>query len=163
MFKYIKSLVMLFFVPALREAAAQTTVEIVDRVLYGDTPRRRGYSTHNKSGYANYNRPRTMEDIDKLEKERIARVKARRALHENEPFHDVLMIAFDITAASPAIAYQWLLEQMPSVTEGGDIKLDSYWVADDESVDSDCDSAVFVTKGKQEEARELLRKHGLVD
>lgn len=95
---------------------------------------------------------------------------------ETERFHDVLMVAFDVSGPNSAIVHEWLLAQMPEVgkhnagyVKGEDglvVNLDSFWLANDERPDNwagDCDSAVFVSKGNQEEARKILRFHGLVD
>lgn len=77
-------------------------------------------------------------------------------------YHDVIMIAFDITGISAYEAHDNLIGLMP---DPDDLTwMDSFWVANDERFDgSDQDSAVFVRKGCQEEARKLLREHGLVD
>lgn len=82
-------------------------------------------------------------------------------------FHDVIMVAFDLTAPNAKRGHEWLMSQMPA---GGtvhgvrdEIYLDAWWVANDQRFDgSDCDSAVFVTKGNQSKARALLREHGLL-
>lgn len=86
-------------------------------------------------------------------------------------FHDVLMVAFDISGPSAEKTHAWLQEQMPDLSDEfieaankRGIQLDSWWVANDERFDfSDQDSAVFVAKGLQSQARELLRIHGMRD
>lgn len=83
-------------------------------------------------------------------------------------FHDVLLVAFDIRGLDAERAHNWLMDGLPFVGTypfiSGDLVLDSWWVANDERFDgSDTDSAVFVRKGCQEQARALLREHGLVD
>jgi len=87
----------------------------------------------------------------------------------SQGFHDVIMVAFDLRGRSAKDVHYWLQERMPNgdsdYEDGnrGEIRLDSWWVANDERFDgSDCDSAVFVSMGKQAEARALLRQHGLL-
>ena len=81
-------------------------------------------------------------------------------------YHDVLLVAFDVTGNSLAQTQTALVNLLPKVSdlpESDDFGMDSWWIANDERIDrSDCDSAVFVKKGAQEEARRLLRKHGLL-
>jgi hypothetical protein len=106
----------------------------------------------------------TAQDVDRLENERLIRQGVRSG--ENG-FHDVLMVAFDLRGSNAKSVHEWLHEQMPKPGihpgHSADIDLDSWWVANDQRFDrSDCDSAVFVTPGCQEEARKLLRGHGLV-
>jgi hypothetical protein len=83
---------------------------------------------------------------------------------KSERFHDVLMVAFDITGPNAAVVSEWLSNHMPAARgyETDDINIDAWWIADDIVGDSDCDSAIFVAKGNQVEARRLLRQHGLV-
>lgn len=83
-------------------------------------------------------------------------------------FHDVLMVAFDIRGLTAQRAQEWLMDGLPDPGKykfyDGDLVLDSWWFANDERFDgSDTDSAVFVRKGCQKQARKLLREHGLVD
>jgi len=87
----------------------------------------------------------------------------------NESFHDVLMVAFDLRGRSAEDVHYWLQERMPhgdseyEDANRGEIRLDSWWVANDERFDgSDCDSAVFVSMGNQKAARALLRANGLL-
>lgn len=82
---------------------------------------------------------------------------------ETGQFHDVLLVAFDVSGQNKRDVHQWLHEQMPM--PGYDPKtsvvLDSWWVANDERFDgSDCDSAVFVHRGTQSQARLVLRANG---
>lgn len=81
-------------------------------------------------------------------------------------FNDVLMVAFDITADTAEQAHKWLQSKMPGCYSNDDvlqgITLDAWWIANDERFDgSDTDSAVFVTKGYQNTARDVLRETGL--
>lgn len=97
----------------------------------------------------------------------ISRTRSER---EATSYHDVLMMAFDITGPNAAIVHEWLFQHMPDVGEQeitleGEtftVNLDSTWIADDDAP-GDLDSAVFVRKGDQAEARRLLRMHGLID
>lgn len=86
----------------------------------------------------------------------------------NSPFHDVLLVAFDVRGRSAEHVKKKLIDLLPSnseisgfTDESAQFEMDSWWIADDENGTSDCDSAIFVTKGKQEEARQLLRENGL--
>lgn len=102
---------------------------------------------------------------------RAMREPSEKAVHTVETngvshkYHDVIMVAFDLEGSNIEDVHNWLMDQMPETgTHGdaGEIYLDSWWVANDERFDrSDCDSAVFVTKGAQVEARELLHAEGL--
>lgn len=82
-------------------------------------------------------------------------------------FHDVLLVAFDLTGPNAHITQRWLMDNLPSPGRGGEmdeIWLDDWWIANDERFTIDGrDSAVFVAKGNQEDARRILRKHGMVD
>jgi hypothetical protein len=80
-------------------------------------------------------------------------------------FHDVLLVAFDLSGPNAEDTHRWLMDNMPAPGPGGDndeIYLDAWWVADDDRFDgSDTDSAVFVPKGHQEHARAILDAHDL--
>lgn len=94
--------------------------------------------------------------------------QAHRYVRPRGNFHDVLMVAFALDGDTPQAVHEWLMAQLPAgdhthQTATGEVHLDSWWVANDERFDgSDCDSAVFVSMGKQKEARALLREHGLM-
>lgn len=89
-------------------------------------------------------------------------------IEEKTDFHDVLMVAFDIRGHSAEQVHRWLQSKMPACYGADDldqgITLDAWWVANDERFDgSDTDSAVFVRRGEQSNARVKLRQYGLVD
>lgn len=161
MYKYIRSFFALLL-PILGKAVTRAIVDEAVNFAYKDEPKRMSFAqakaAHPSNG-VNRIRPRTMEEVDILERERIERVKS-------EQFHDVLMVAFDITGPNVEVVKQFLYNYMPicddTIFQGHRINLDSFWIADDTAGDSDCDSAVFVSKGNQEAARGLLREHGLV-
>lgn len=89
-------------------------------------------------------------------------------VHNNpDGFHDVLLVAFDVRGKTALEVHNWLESQMPYADtfygENEDIYVDSWWVANDERFDgSDTASAVFVPKGDQEAAREVLREKGFI-
>ena len=80
----------------------------------------------------------------------------------NGGYHDVVMVAFDITGPNREATYNWLETIMPPAKgyEDQGIDIDSWWIADDPNENTDCMSAVFVDKGKQNPARQLLRTAG---
>jgi hypothetical protein len=169
-----------WLLPILRMAALQVAADTLTRVAYPDRPRKR-------DGYIRYDRmsrtrrsldemqkyadkdveaslnlfPRDMAERDEFERQRIQRLKNLKT-----GYHDVVMVAFDLSGPDAEIVHEWLHQQMPngdSFDEDTSVHLDAWWVANDLRYDgSDCDSAVFVTKDKQAEARALLREHGLV-
>lgn len=145
-----------FLLPILRSAVVQVAADELTRIAYPPRPGdiRRGYTR--RPQYTSYNRmapPR----------ERLIRSMAP----VQDGFHDVLMVAFDLKGTSAGLVHEWLHNQMPkpgmhSDDIGKDIDLDSWWVANDERFDgSDTDSAVFVAKGNQKKAREVLWEAGL--
>ena len=72
----------------------------------------------------------------------------------------IVLVAFDVYGDSPQHAQQVVMRQLGHVRDTGEV--DSWWIAEDNRHDgSDCDSAVFVKPGRQREARDLLRAHGL--
>lgn len=79
--------------------------------------------------------------------------------------HDVIVVAFDVFGMNKKEIYKFLSVNMPVAAyyPSSDIVLDAWWIADDDDALTDCDSAVFVTKGNQYAARELLKAHGLVE
>lgn len=142
--KYIIAL-FAFLLPIVRRALIQVAADELTKVAY--PTRKRTPRTSYAQPPRGYTDQVTMKKVP---------TEAR--------FHDVLMVAFDITGPNRALVSEYLAAFMPPVDfehhTGSNI--DSWWIADD-NFDGDCDSAVFVTKGKQEEARELLRAHGLVE
>ena len=70
----------------------------------------------------------------------------------------VILVALQVEADSREAAHEIVCDAMP--VAGGAIE--SWWVAEDDRTDhSDCDSAVFVTPGTQDEASRLLNAAGL--
>jgi hypothetical protein len=149
-----------FLLPILRRAAIEAAANELNR-------RARANRLSERTAYSRI-RPRTSYDtppggyID-----RVAHPDSNPPfVRDNAGFHDVLMIAFDVSGPDARSAEELLKNYLPDT---GDITykskkfyLDSWWVANDIRFDeSDTDSAVFVHKGMQKEARELLRAHGL--
>lgn len=151
-----------FLLPILRtevlHAAATTLNKMAD-----PTPRRR-------TSYSQ--RPRRYTDT--VEKKRNpflpGSVNYLRYQHDLPPvftkkFHDVLMLAIDIKGPNLALVKTTIENLIPEtgVTDDNGVYIDAWWIADDVAGTDDCDSAVFVARGKQVEARALLREHGLVE
>lgn len=171
--KLIKAIITLFGI-----AAAQAAVEELDKYAYPSSRRRYSrYNAYSRFGYSRYpysTRPYSGPTRNIFEKEeRRQRAEAgidfpeeRVSIRENnrsrpEGFADVLMVAFDLSGPNKEATHEWLMNQMPATGEHPDheIDLDAWWIADDGCDDSDCDSAVFVPKGQQDECRQLLAKH----
>jgi hypothetical protein len=157
--KYLK-VAFAFLLPIVGKAVASVAADELNRYV-GPRPGR---------PYTRYaHRPPT----SRIQATRNVGRAVREARELDEKFHDVLMVAFDLKGPDAGLAHEWLHNQMPrpgdhlgrdNDDETVDITLDSWWVANDQRFDrSDTDSAVFVTKGKQKEARALLRMHGLVE
>ena len=153
-----------FMLPIVRKAAIQTLADELTKHAYPEGTRRRyqpnAYSRLGRSYYDNIPPQRRRPRVENFD------VETTGYTHAGKPFHDVLMVAFDISGPSAREAHRWLMDNMPSAGTGGDndeIYLDSWWVANDERFDGDSDtsSAVFVKKGNQEQARVLLALHGL--
>jgi hypothetical protein len=141
-----------FLLPILKQATAEAALDIIDDLVYTNEKRR----PRTRRGYTRYNKPTVTRHENSNPPFQM----------DNAGYHDVVMVAFDIMGPNAAVAHEWLYSQLPQgdayYGDNEEIRLDAWWMADDERFDgSDCDSAVFVTKGKQAEARELLRKHGL--
>lgn len=163
--KHIATLIA-FLLPIFRRALLDVAVDTVNDIAYKKTGRLRPPPRNfNYSRFGGYDK-RQHHIQPSLGRPLAAETKAETT--RELPFHDVLMVAFDISGPNATVTQQWLMDKMPKPNVGGYIKseveLDSWWIANDERYDrSDCDSAVFVSKGKQAEARELLRENGLVD
>lgn len=151
--------ILLFLLPILKQSSIEVIADTMTKMAYPDRPpRRRGIVSYNRiprqrRSQASYIEPKP-EGVDYAERVRLAKLR---------PYHDVLMVAFDITGPNITVVQSWLEEaaaiMMLDAPTG--VSVDSTWIADDDA-DGDCDSAVFVSKGKQNEARNLLREHGLV-
>lgn len=176
MYKYITRF-FAFLLPIIGKSIIQVAADELHKIAYPKRGRRLT-SWEPTNPYTAQNRPRTMADVDKLERQRLERrryseyEKNRARADEVHAafgdFHDVLMVAFDIAGTDAKDVQTWLMDNMPPADkhygDNDEIYLDSWWIANDERFDgSDTDSAVFVKKGKQQAARELLRDHGLVD
>lgn len=154
-----------FLLPILRSAVVQVAADELTRIAYPPRPGdiRRGYTRRpQRTSYSRMSFLR-LDDADfQRYSENYEKVHSR-----TNDFHDVLLVAFDLRGISARDVHDTLTNLMPKADafygENEDVYLDSWWVANDERFDgSDTDSAVFVSKGNQEEARILLRKHGLV-
>jgi hypothetical protein len=142
--------ILAFLLPILGRATLQVAADELHRFAYPD--RKRVRVTQKGTDYSTF--------VDRNE-------QYDRVMNNPSRYHDVLMVAFDLTGKDPEDVQAWLMDQMPEAGlqgDSGEIYLDSWWIANDERFDrSDCDSAVFVAKGRQVEARELLHSHGLSD
>lgn len=159
MYKYLR-IILEFILPIFGKAVAGVAADELAKVAYPQPDRRkpRTYGSRDYShlgfkdrpDYRNYNRI-----APKIPKQRTPR------------YHDVLLVAFDVRGSGPAEEVQRALMRRLPEAEGfidpeSLFEIDSWWVANDLRFDrSDCDSAVFVKKGMQEEARKLLKEHGL--
>lgn len=148
-----------FILPIVRKAVVQVAADELSKAAYGNGRPARRYNR--STPYSNY-----------VPRQRSARTRSSEAgKHEarsilRSEFHDVLLVAFDLRGRDARDVQTWLGDNLPEAgTFHGDadeIYLDSWWIANDERfIPSDTDSAVFVKKGSQEEARALLREHGL--
>lgn len=148
--------VLAFLLPILGKAALQTASDVLADVAYPDrrTSRRTSYSQPPR-GYTD------TVDLDAT----VDEPQLFGESHQGNEYHDVLMMAFDISGPNMHVVKEFLYNYMPvtgeQVFNGERIYLDSYWIADDDAGDSDCMSAVFVHKGDQESARGFLRRGGL--
>ena len=158
-----------FFLPILRRSAIEVAADELARMAQpnGRRPKVKPYYPQYAS-YASY------ADMAYNMGQRPTSYDRRETTYKeaSEGFHDVLMVAFDVSGDNAEQVHTWLQNQMPECGEhasgyirgGSPINLDSWWVANDDRFDgSDCDSAVFVTQGNQEAARVLLREAGLVN
>lgn len=141
-----------FLLPILGKAALQTTADVITNIAYPDKKVR----TRSGARY-NYYAPRTAVEQD----EKHDSLTYEDLYKQKDRYHDVLMVAFDITGPNMHAVHEWLYNNMPSPTNPDDeIYLDAWWIADDDAPENDCDSAVFVRKGDQASAREYLRDGG---
>jgi hypothetical protein len=156
-----------FLLPIVRQAAVQTAADELSKHAYGGRPQRPRVP-YNQMGYARYDRnhPRPARPtFDANTGKAMPPAETIGETHEGRGFHDVLRVAFDISGPNAKNTHEWLMANLPTPGEAGDageIYLDSWHVANDERFDrSDCDSAVFVAMGNQNEARQVLREAGL--
>lgn len=154
-----------FVLPVIGTAATKAIADEVVKYAYKDEP---PYRRNRYYGVSRTNARSQHPSMSTFTQKGTGR-KATIPTDEifDRKFHDVLMIAFDITGYSPAAVREFLMERMPTpgkveTAEQGQINLDDWWIADDEVSLDDRDSAVFVSKGNQAAARTLLREHGLV-
>lgn len=162
MIKYIKTFFG-FILPILGKAALQVSADELTRWAYPERKHtRRVRYTQRGTGYSFLADP---DEKSPAEADMSYHENYERVMHNPSRYHDVLMVAFDVTGKDPEHVHEWLHDQMPegdAFHGGGEIYLDSWWVANDERFDrSDCDSAVFCAKGKQKEARQVLAARGL--
>lgn len=166
-----------FLLPIVGKAALQTAADVITDVAY---PERRPYQRNRRGQFTSYNRLATpYSDFGRLrdyaEKDADATMdlyedkdepeQGPGSIHLADDYHDVLLVAFDISGPDVDAVKDFLLNYMPVTGEqrfnGKRIYLDAYWIADDTAGTSDCDSAVFVNKGDQVAARGFLRRGGL--
>lgn len=184
MYKYLVTFFK-FILPILGKSALAAAADELTRMAYPNrpvAPRPRNYYDPRTQKYNTYgrvrdarstfnppfNKPLTMADFDD---EPLRRQAARREKRLNElgkkPFHDVLMLAMDITGPNSALVYEFIEKLGPetNVISDANVTVDTWWIADDdyEGAGDGYDSAVFVHRGNQEAARKLLRENGLVD
>lgn len=160
--KYVR-MFLAFILPILGKTVLTVAADELARVAYPPTSRNR------YPAYRRYDSVRTARRIPPTPMPGTVNYnRQEQGLAENPGFHDTLLVAFDVFGPSAEVVHDWLQLRMPAADrlysdpEGNRIRLDSWWVANDERFDrSDCDSAVFVEKGKQVEARNYLRMRGL--
>lgn len=158
-----------FLLPIVRRAAMEAAVDVLTEAAYParQTNRFRSYNRIPRTSYSQPPRGYTdLVDFAKRDVEETSRLFDDS--DRSEQYHDVIMVAFDVTGPNAQTVHEWLHSQMPRTEEHyvpqGKINLDSWWVANDERYDrSDCDSAVFVNMGMQKEARGFLKRAGLAN
>ena len=171
MYEFIKRF-FAWLLPLIKDAAAVIIAEEVEKFVFAKTDRPTPRTTYRRGGYIPpQNRTRPPEStVNKIRRDAgmtapEGYIKGFDVETSGTDYHDVIMVAFDITARSQNAAYEWLADNMPTAENyksfAGDINLDSWWIADDNNTFSDCDSAVFVHKGNQAVARHILRTRGL--
>lgn len=163
MLNIIKRLIA-FLLPIVGKAALQTAADVISDAAYPERrrmPRRTSYN-HPPRGYTD------LVDYSKKDVGETARLfefkdSPEASFRDRDRYHDVIMVAFDITGPNQALVYEWLNNQMPATTNiDEEYYLDAWWIADDDAP-GDCDSAVFVPKGDQEAARAVLRERGFTN
>ena len=164
MLKYLKQLFM-FLAPIFKTAAIQVAADELNKKAY--PTRRPGFRTYERPRASYAQKPRSYTDkVDpSYEEARTGKFRpdanyetARAA----KQYHDVVMVAFDIAGPNALLVQSVLEGLMPATGNHNEgVGIDAWWIADDVVGNSDCDSAVFVKPGKQREARQLLRDHGL--
>lgn len=164
-----------FLFPIVRTAAMQVAADEITRRAYPARRTARTFNNHQYVGIESHLGPIAHYSMSRDGKVRDNTKVGPNPFYQPDPqgvrvapgsgFHDVLMVAFDLSGNNAQEVHEWLHAQLPAGDESyGDIHLDAWWVANDERFDgSDCDSAVFVTKGNQKAARKLLRAHGLLN
>ena len=145
MIKYLKQLFM-FLAPIFKTAAIQVAADELTKKAY---PTRRPGAQ----------RPRPYMD----QAEPTYRDVQTGKFKPESRYHDVVLVAFDITGPNALLVQSVLESLMPETGDHEEgINIDAWWIADDVVGNSDCDSAVFVPQGRQKEARNLLRDRGLL-
>lgn len=161
--KYIKML-FAFLLPILGKAAVQTAADVLTEVAYPD--RRRMTRSEAKAAHPSNGENRVRPESYSGHN-RVGENPFLTSTHEGAGYHDVLMMAFDISGPNVEVVKQFLYNYLPvtgaQIFQGEKIYLDACWIADDTAGDSDCDSAVFVPKGDQEAARGVLRERGFTN
>lgn len=178
----------LWLFPIIKQAAIQVLAEEMHRLAYSDRKSRLArnpdgtYSFIQKGtgakakvdldeSIADYARKDVDWTMSMYHRPPVQHVSTQfgdlKETHEGRGFHDVLMVAFDVSGPDARSTHEWLMEQMPKNGVAGlddEIYLDDWWIANDERfTDDDRDSAVFVSNGHQRAARKKLRAFGLVD
>lgn len=158
-----------FLLPIIGKTSLQIAADSLAEAAYPGTTRVRGYSRAT-GRYPRYterrppaSRNQAIRNVGRAVRE--ADEMSLRKIHvEYGGYHDVLMVAFDISGTSKDDVHNWLAGCLPDAGdyEGSGIALDAWWIADDDA-EGDLDSAVFVSKGNQAMARDVLRQYKLVD
>lgn len=154
--KHIKAIIALFL-SIFGKAVTRTIVDEVVKYAYseGEKPLTKRQATVNagKAVRHAYPDPPKVPPFD----------------YDKAGYHDVVLVAFDVLGPNASIVHEWLHNQMPKPGDHaarGDndetvaVNLDAWWIAEDDSYDSVCDSAVFVPKGDQAAARGVLLRAG---
>lgn len=160
MFNILKKIIAFLF-PIVRSAVLQVAADELNRIAYSPKP--------DVGAKKSYN---TFADSDDFKPDVKVGPNPFRNEEGTSCFHDVLLVAFDISGPNTKATHEWLMNQLPDLGDGetqedmeaNGINIDSWWVANDERFDySDTDSAIFVRKGEQRVGRKTLRANGLVD
>lgn len=153
-----------FILPILRTAAIEVAADTLHQYAY---PTRRPMPYTRYAHRPPRGRIEAVRNVGRAVREAQAFDVETTGTHVGKEFHDVLLIAFDISGPSPEACENFIKNYLP---DAGDhtyksekFYLDSWWAANDQRFDgSDTMSAVFVSKGSQKQARELLKIHGLM-